>query len=81
MIVANGTFTDGSATDVGIFLVLRQIGAKQYLLAPFGTCDGDWAKWLSEKSSLRATLWRSVKDPIPDDSELLRRWQIVSEKG
>ena len=26
-------------------------------------------------------LWRSAKDPVPDEEELLRRWRVVSEKG
>ena len=81
MVVGNGTFNDGSATGLGIFLVLRQVSAKTYLLAPFGTNDGDWSAWLSEKSTVKAVLWRSTKDPIPEDDELLRRWQVVSEKG
>ena len=81
MIVGSGTFTDGSATDLGIFVVLRQVSAKTYLLAPFGTKDVDWAKWLDERTTVKAVLWRATKDPIPDDDELLRRWRIVSEKG
>ena len=41
MIVGSGTFSDGSATDFGIFLVLRQVSAKSYMLAPFGSKDAD----------------------------------------
>ena len=81
MIVGNGTFPDGSATGKGIFLVLRQSSAKTYVLAPFGSEDGDWSAWLEDKTSVKAVLWRSTKDPVPENDELLRRWQIVSEKG
>ena len=81
MIVGNGTYTDGSATGPGIFLVLRQLDATEYLLAPFGTTDGDWSQWLGDKSSEKTVLWRNAKDPIPEEKELLRRWQVISEKG
>ena len=81
MIVGCGTWSDGSSTDLGIFMVLRQINAKSYMLAPFGTKDADWAKWLADKSHVKAVLWRHAKDPIPENEELLRRWRIVSEKG
>ena len=80
-IVANGTFTDGTATKTGIFLVLRQLNGKKYLLAPLGTLDKDWGKWLRDHSSVKAILWGSAKDPIPEDDELLRRWSVVAERG
>ena len=73
-IVANGTFSDGSGTKPGIFLVLRQLSTKEYLLGPLGTLDKDWSKWLRDRASVRAVLWGSAKDPIPEDEELLRRW-------
>ena len=81
MIVGSGTFSDGTATELGIFLVLRQVSAKSYLLAPFGTKDADWSKWLDEKTAVTAVLLRAARDPIPEDDELLRRWRVVSEKG
>ena len=81
MVIGHGTFTDGSETGSGAFLVLRQLGAKEYLLAPFGTADSDWSSYLSEKSTVKAVLLRSAKDAIPDDKELIRRWRIVSENG
>ena len=81
MIIGHCTFTDGTATGPGIFLVLRQLSTKTYLLAPFGTTDGDWSKWLSDKSTVKAVLWRSPKDVITDEDELLRRWRVVSGKG
>ena len=81
MLIGNGTYSDGSSTGLGIFLVLRQASAKTYVLAPFGSEDGDWSKWLAEKSHVKAVLLRSVKDSVPKEDELLRRWRIVSEKG
>ena len=81
MIVCNGTYNDGSPTGLAIFLVLRQASTKTYILAPFGSEDADWSKWLSTKNHVKAMLWRGEKEPIPADEELLRRWRIVSEKG
>ena len=81
MIVGQGTYTDGSATGPGIFLVLRQLDAKEYMMAPLGTSDGDWSRWLGEKISIKVVLWRNLKDPIPEDKELLRRWKVMSERG
>ena len=81
MIVGCGTWSDGLSTDLGIFLVLRQLSAKSYLLAPFGSKDADWAKWLADKSNVKAVLWRNAKDPVPEDDELLRHWRVVSGKG
>ena len=80
-IVANGTFTDGSGTKAGIFLVLRQLNAKKFLLGPLGTLDKDWSKWLRDHASVKAVLWGSTKDPIPEEEELLRRWCVVAERG
>ena len=81
MIIGNGTYSDGTATGLGIFLVLRQASAKVYVLAPFGSDDGDWSKWLADKSHVKAVLWRNESDPIPKVDELLRRWRVVSQKG
>ena len=81
MIVGYGTYSDGSAAGPGVFLVLRQLDAKEYLLAPFGTTDGDWSQWLGDKLSVRTVLWRNAKDPIPEEKELLRRWRVISERG
>ena len=81
MIIGNGTYSDGTATGLGIFLVLRQASTKVYVLAPFGSDDGDWSKWLADKSHVKAVLWRNESDPIPKEDELLRRWRVVSEKG
>ena len=81
MIVGCGTWSDGTPTDYGIFLVLRQLSAKSYLMAPLGTKDAGWGKWLSDKSNVKVVLWRKVAEPVPEEEELLRHWRIVSGKG
>ena len=81
MIVGNCTFEDGTATGLGVFLVLRQASAKTFVLAPFGSQDVVYSKWLSKQVYLKTVIWRSEKDPIPEDDELLRRWRVVSEIG
>ena len=81
MIVGGGTYPDGSATGLGVFLVLRHIGGRTYALAPFGSKDAGWAEWLSGKQAVKAVLMRGAKDPVPKEDELLRRWRIISEKG
>ena len=81
MVIGHGTYEDGSETGPGAFLVLRQLGAKEYLLAPFGTSDGDWSSYLSDKTTVKAVLLRTAKDAVPKDKELLRRWRVVSESG
>ena len=81
MIVGCGTWSEGTPTDLGIFLVLRQLSAKSYLLAPFGSKDAHWDKWLADKLSVKAVLLRQAKDSVPEDDELLRYWRVVSGKG
>ena len=81
MIVGNCTFEDGTATGLGVFLVLRQASTKTFVLAPFGSQDAEYSKWLSKQIYLKAVIWRSEKDPIPEDDELLRRWRVVSDIG
>ena len=80
MIIAHGTFTDGSPTGPGVFMVLRQVSAYTFKLAPIGTDDGDWAKWLRDRSSVTAILWRDPKEAVPENEELLRRWSVVSQR-
>ena len=81
MIVGCGSWPDNTPTDYGIFLVLRQLDSKRYLMAPLGTKDVEWGKWLAEKANVKVMLWRKVTDNVPEDEELLRNWRIVSEKG
>ena len=81
MIVGCGTWSEGTPTDLGVFLVLRQLSAKSYLLAPFGSKDACWDKWLADKSSVKAVVWRHAKDAVPEEDELLRYWRVVSGKG
>ena len=81
MIIGCGSWSDNSPTDYGIFLVLRKLGAKSYLMAPFGTKDPEWSKWFSDKQYVKVVLWRKESDPVPEDEELLRHWRIISEKG
>ena len=79
-IVGVGTYTDGSPTGPGIFLVLRQSGPLEFVLAPLGTNDGDWSRWLSSRSSVKTLLWRDSKEAVPEEQELLRRWCVMGEK-
>ena len=81
MIVGNGTYADGTATGLSVFLVLRQSSTKTFVLAPFGSEDVEYGKWLSKRMYIKAVIWRSEKDPVPEDDELLRRWRVVSEIG
>ena len=78
MVIAYGTFADGGEAGPGIFLVLRQTGAKEYVLSPFGSRDEYWETYLAKHRSIKAILWRSAKDEIPADKEMLRRWKVVS---
>ena len=81
MIIAHGTYEDGSETGPGVFLILRQTGAKEYVMSPLGSSDKFWEAYLCTAPTVKAILWRSAKDAIPSDKELLRRWRIVSGAG
>ena len=81
MIMGCGTHSNGFSTGLGVFLVLRQVSARTYALAPFGSKDAGWAEWLSGKLAVKAVLMRGAKESIPKVDELLRRWRIISEKG
>ena len=81
MIIAHGTYEDGSETGPGVFLILRQTGAKEYVLSPLGSSDEYWEAYLSTAPTVKAQLWRNAKDAIPSDIELLRRWRVVSGAG
>ena len=80
-IVAHGTHEDGSETGSGIFLVLRQVSARKYVLAPLGSADEYWDSYLSQMPTVKAILWRDASETMPADTELLGRWRIVSEVG
>ena len=47
-IVAHGTHEDDTVTGGGIFLVLRQSSAREYVMAPLGSTDEYWQSYLSE---------------------------------
>ena len=81
MIIAHGTFEDGTETGAGIFLILRQCSAKEYKMAPFGSVDPYWEGYLAGSAHVTVMLMRQTGDAIPADKELLRRWRIVSEAG
>ena len=78
MIIGYGTFADGSEVGPGIFLVLRQTGANEYVLSPLGSPDEYWETYLAKAPTGKAVIWRDAKDEIPGDKELLRRWKIIS---
>ena len=80
-IVAHGMYDDASETGPGIFLVLRQVGSTEYVMAPLGSTDSHWESHLKSATTVKALLWKDVKDPIPNDRELLRRWQVVAAAG
>ena len=80
-IVAHGMYDDASETGPGIFLVLRQVGSIEYVMAPLGSTDSHWESHLKSATTVKALLWKDVKDPIPNDRELLRRWQVVAAAG
>ena len=81
MVIAHGTYEDGSETGAGIFLILRQVGAREYVMAPLGSADPYWEAFLAETPTVKAVLLRDASDAIPSDKELFRRWRIVSEAG
>ena len=80
-IIAHGTHDDGSETGAGIFLVLRQVNARMYVLAPLGSSDEYWESYLSQMPTVEAVLWRNASDTMPAGTELLGRWRIVTEAG
>ena len=80
MIIAHGTYEDGSETGPGVFLILRQTGAKEYVMSPLGSSDEYWEAYLSTAPTVKALLWRDQRY-IPSDKELLRRWSVVSGVG
>ena len=80
-IVAHGTHEDGTETGAGVFLVLRQVNARQYVLAPLGSADEYWESYLSRLPTVKAVLWRNASDTMPAGTELLVRWRIVTEAG
>ena len=80
-IVAHGTHEDGAETGPGVFLVLRQIQSRQYVLAPLGSADEYWESYLSQLPTVKAVLRRNASDTMPANTEQLVRWRIVSEEG
>ena len=80
-IVAHGTHEDGEETGPGVFLVLRQIDSRQYMLAPLGSADEYWESYLSRLPTVRAVLKRKASDTTPANTEQLVRWRIVSKEG
>ena len=80
-IIAHGTHEDGTETGAGIFLVLRQVNARMYMLAPLGTSDEYWDSYLSQMPTVKAVIRRNASDTMPVATELLRRWRIVTEAG
>ena len=80
-IIAHGTHEDDSETGAGIFLVLRQMSAREYMLAPLGSADEYWESYLSQMPTVKAVLWRDASETIQAEKELIRRWRIVSEVG
>ena len=81
MLHGRGAFEDGSETGGGIFLVLRSLGYHSYLMAPFGSADPYWADHLSRSTYVKVQLMRSAGEKVPSDTELLRRWRVMSEHG
>ena len=80
-IIAHGTHEDSSEIGAGIFLVLRQMGAREYMLAPLGSADEYWESYLSQMPTVKAVLWRDASETMPPEKELIVRWRIVSEVG
>ena len=80
-IVAHGTHEDGSATGPGIFLVLRQSSARDYLMAPLGSSDGYWQSYLAELPTVKAMLWRDSQEAMQEGKELLVCWRVASDVG
>ena len=80
-IIAHGMHEDGTETGAGIFLVLRQVSSRQYVLAPLGSADEYWDSYFSQLPTVKAVLQRNSSDTVPAETELLARWRIVSEVG
>ena len=81
IIIAYGTFPDGSEAGPGVFLVLRQTGARDYILSPLGSPDEYWETYLAKTPTAKAVVWRDAGEDIPDDKELLKRWKVISKAG
>ena len=80
-ILGHGTFEDGTETGAALFLVLRCTGKQTYALAPLGCKDEYWSSHLSMHPQVSARILRGSKDPVPDGSELLRRWRLLGTVG
>ena len=77
VIVAHGTFDDGAETGPGAFVVIRRLAPAVYVLAPVGCADDDWQEHLQDKPQIKGRVLRSVKDKIPEEMDLIRRWRKV----
>ena len=51
------------------------------VMSPPASSDEYWEAYLSTAPTVKALLWRSAKDAIPSDKELLRRWRVASGAG
>ena len=80
-IVAYGTHEDGSDTGAGIFLVLRQVSAKEYLMAPLGSADHYWQSYLAGMPTVKAMVRRTSHDAMEEGKELPVKWRVVSDVG
>ena len=76
-IVGHGTFEDGTETGPAVFLVLRSSAKHTYTMAPLGCQDEYWGSHLSQSPQVSARILRNVKDPVPADNELIRRWKLI----
>ena len=77
VIVAHGTFDDGTESGLGAFVVIRRVAPSVYILAPVGCADPDWQEHLQEKPQIKGRVLRCVKEKIPEEMDLIRRWRKV----
>ena len=81
-IAAYGLFDDGTATDVGVFVVLRCSGKNHcYDLSPLGSIDPYWGEHLGSAPSVAAKLLSRLGEKPTDGVEQLTRWRIIAEAG
>ena len=77
VVVAHGTYDDGEETGPGAFVVIRRLAPAVYLLAPVGCTDPNWQHHLQDKPQIKGRVLRSVKEKIPEEMDLIRRWRKV----
>ena len=80
-IVGHGAFEDGTETGPAVLLVLRSTAKHTFSMAPLACQDEYWSSHLSKFPQISARILRNLKDPVPADNELIRRWKLIGTAG